>query len=95
MKRHTYTWIGCLALLVAACSDSSGSSSGGSPGGEEPGSPNPGEEHIVVGCNAQNCAATCCGDVCRDTTENAAHCGACGHACGDTQICVDSQCVDM
>lgn len=101
-------WI-CLAMLapvaMAGCTnesnnqdqnidnngqnDGNGSQNGGST--DEPKD----EYRYETGCNAENCAATCCGDVCRDTTSNADHCGACNHACGENEICQNSECIEV
>ncbi len=44
-------------------------------------------------CSADNCAATCCNNVCRDTTSNVHHCGECDHACNLNEICEKSVCI--
>lgn len=48
-------------------------------------------------CNGDNLCAcrdakTHCGAECVDMGTNSAHCGACGQACGPSQICVAGQC---
>lgn len=43
-------------------------------------------------CGLTPCTATCCDGLCVDTTANSNHCGACGQACGQAQVCVDGAC---
>lgn len=47
----------------------------------------------VLGCNAEVCGGTCCGNVCRDTMSNSRHCGSCGNACNVGEVCIDAVCV--
>ncbi|MCB9532359.1 MAG: hypothetical protein H6700_11380 [Myxococcales bacterium] len=37
--------------------------------------------------------ATVCNGQCTDTRQNRLHCGECGHACGDAEICAGGECV--
>ncbi|MCB9521074.1 MAG: hypothetical protein H6699_09380 [Myxococcales bacterium] len=37
--------------------------------------------------------ATICAGQCVDTRQNLLHCGECGHACGDAEICTGGECV--
>jgi len=89
-----------LALSTASCDDDSDKNSSGTTennGGNNGGGTKVDPEVInvnVTRCDSTNCKATCCGDVCRDTTSNAKHCGACGNVCKDDQICKDGSCVD-
>ena len=83
--------IGCSDNNTLQMGDSGSSSSSGKPG--KSGSKT--EEKIVTECNSDNCDATCCGNVCRDTTENHQHCGECDHACKSDQVCINSKCMDL
>ena len=83
----------CLPIAAVGCSDSSMLKMGEfsiKSASNEPGETQP--PIIVTQCSAENCNATCCGNVCRDTTENHQHCGACDNACGPEEICIDSAC---
>ena len=76
----------CATTMMVACQEESNSSQ------KEVRTEYLDVEKVVTQCNSENCNATCCNDVCRDTTTNGQHCGACNHACGEGEICVDSRC---
>ncbi len=88
-----------LALTAVSCDDDSDKKSSGNTensGGNTGGNGNTTPEIIdvnVVRCDNTTCKATCCGDVCRDTTSNANHCGACGNVCDSDEICQNGHCV--
>ena len=104
MKKLTTCLCLILCLFVASCDEDhtitantndDPSTTTPDPGTTDPDEPLPPKIVEAVGCNAENCKATCCGDVCRDTTSNSRHCGACNHACDSDQACIDSVCVTV
>ena len=80
-----------MALCAALCAMAAGCES------EKPAEivwvPSDPVETTEVKCTADNCSATCCGDVCRDVRSSRMHCGACGRECGENEVCVDRECV--
>jgi len=66
----------CLALAIAGCDDQR-------PGGDA------GLSDGSVACESGQMA---CEGACVDVTSDAAHCGACGVACGAGEACVDGAC---
>ena len=98
--KHLHALVICtmaaLVLSTAGCDDE-GNNSNTSQTNTHPGDSTGNDPVVidkeVIGCNPSNCSATCCGDVCRDTTSNVKHCGTCGNACSDDEICSDGKCV--
>ncbi|MBR4986715.1 MAG: choice-of-anchor L domain-containing protein [Proteobacteria bacterium] len=98
MKKLTACLSLILCLFMASCDDEQTKKDCDTP--TTPSDPTPGDPSEplppkvveAVGCTAENCKGTCCGDVCRDTTSNSKHCGVCGHACNPTEACIDSVC---
>jgi len=78
-------------LFAAACGGG-GSSNGGSGGQTSTGS-NVGGSSSSGGVQCQ-AAETNCSGVCADLTKDAAHCGACGTACGAGSLCCAGACVE-
>jgi hypothetical protein len=51
-----------------------------------------GTEPVDAGCDATNCANTCCGGECVDTTSDARHCGGCNSPCPALRSCAFGGC---
>ncbi|MBO4349575.1 MAG: choice-of-anchor L domain-containing protein [Proteobacteria bacterium] len=58
----------------------------------QPGNPETPTDTPYV-CSADTCTATCCNNVCRDTTSNVNHCGECDHACQLKEVCEKGVCI--
>jgi len=56
-----------------------------------------GSNHCGGTCGVCNPGETCCGngDLCVDLATSAAHCGACGNACGSAQSCISGVCSNL
>ena len=87
-----------LSIACISCSSDANPPGSTTPTDTTPSDPNPpggGQTQPVPDyqCGEDNCKATCCDNVCRDTTSNVSHCGACGHACNLGEICEAGQCI--
>jgi len=88
------------ALAVTAVSCGSDSDDGGESGENNGGSgENGGSEKVEpiyneISVVSKDCEATelFCDGMCVDVTSSAKHCGSCGNACGDNQLCYKSEC---
>jgi len=74
--------LAALVALVAACSVFGSSLGHFTEGGEDGG-----------GTKCQT-GQSACGDTCVDTTKSPDHCGGCGKACPDAQVCDNGSCAD-
>ncbi len=102
MKKFYYPiCVACLlvSLAAAGCSsdpipafEENADSSGGDNQGATPGKPGVSDPQTGETCE-DTCKATCCDGVCRDTQSNVKHCGECGHACDDNEICEGGKCI--